>query len=292
MNDLRTTSLPIEDRLEQLSDHAEKYEHIRRGLFALRYYLQTVIRESLNAWKPSHFGATNYATLLTRVETWRVDHQESLCLVTFNYDTLLDDAFRATLGLGDLTLDRYIAEPKHKLIKVHGSIDWLRLVSGLPTLHRRGLTGYADVASSVANIQLVDDYRMTRLNEVLPQGHGGVPAIAVPTQRKKSFECPDDHLAALKAAIPEVSHLLIIGWRGNEDHFLNLWREVKAAHERDRVQPNLRKLLVVSSSDDSANEISERFAAQTTYSYVRRAGVGGGFTKFLQSNQLEQFLPS
>ena len=51
------------------------------------------------------------------------------------------------------------------------------------------------------------------------------PAIALPLVQKTSFECPEDHLRTLREALPDVTKILIIGWRGTEEHFLTLLRE-------------------------------------------------------------------
>lgn len=54
-----------------------------------------------------------------------------------------------------------------------------------------------------------------------------VPAIAIPVQTKTddTFDWPDSHRAYLKQLLPQVTKILIIGWRRKEAHFLNLLRE-------------------------------------------------------------------
>src|SRR2546422_9217433 len=57
------------------------------------------------------------------------------------------------------------------------------------------------------------------------EGHYTYPAIALPVETKNEFEFPDAHLKKLRDVIPEVTRVLIIGWRGTEEHFLKLWLE-------------------------------------------------------------------
>ena len=63
-------------------------------------------------------GVTNYKTLLDQLEHYRRP-DETVCLVTFNYDTLLEDAL-PTVGLKVLEIADYISSDRYKLIKLHG----------------------------------------------------------------------------------------------------------------------------------------------------------------------------
>ena len=46
-----------------------------------------------------------------------------------------------------------------------------------------------------------------------------------PSKKKSQFECPSDHFEALRARLPRVRKVLVIGWRAMEDHFLKLLSE-------------------------------------------------------------------
>ena len=45
---------------------------------------------------------------------------------------------------------------------------------------------------------------------------------------KNVFECPPSHVEMLGDLIPRVSKVLTIGWRANEQHFLQLLRKLPA----------------------------------------------------------------
>jgi hypothetical protein len=51
-----------------------------------------------------------------------------------------------------------------------------------------------------------------------------IPALAIPTAAKYDCECPDHDLATLRKDLPEVSHVLIVGWRAPEEHAVRLLR--------------------------------------------------------------------
>jgi hypothetical protein len=62
-----------------------------------------------------------------------------------------------------------------------------------------------------------------------------LPAIAVPLENKATFECPDSHLAAMREWLPEVDRMLIIGWRGGEQHFLTELKRTLRAQVRTHI---------------------------------------------------------
>jgi len=50
------------------------------------------------------------------------------------------------------------------------------------------------------------------------------PAIAIPVENKRDFECPKDQLDTLRSYIPSVTKILTIGWRATEQPFLDILR--------------------------------------------------------------------
>jgi hypothetical protein len=87
----------IESVLESLQSEAETDVARKRQLAALRYYLQAVIRDFEVKWREVHYGITNYGTLLDQVRRGRKSG-EPVCIVTFNYDCMIEAAFRS-LGI-------------------------------------------------------------------------------------------------------------------------------------------------------------------------------------------------
>ena len=86
----------MEQVLEKLQQESGEYPDRRRQLAAVRYYLNVMLWECVEGWNEVAKGVTNYATLLDEIRRWR-EADEQTCLVTFNYDTLLEGAF-CTVG--------------------------------------------------------------------------------------------------------------------------------------------------------------------------------------------------
>jgi SIR2-like domain len=188
--------------------------------------------------------------------------------VTFNYDRLLEGALRSSGRNLDSVTD-YIERDDYRLIKPHGSIDWSRWVPGDSTGNDHHL-----LISQASELDLTG-------GPITQGGHANgfdryVPAIAIPTQTKSTFECPPDHLAALEEWLPEVDRILVIGWRAQEKNFLELC--AKHLAETGEV-----KGVVVDSSQVEAAGI-----AASLREVLPNADIGpsaaAGFTRFVDSD--------
>jgi hypothetical protein len=108
---------------------------------------------------------------------------------------------------------------------------------------------------------------------------GLFPAIAIPVETKSDFECPQDHLEALKVAIPSVDRLLFVGWRASEGHFLEM------------LSAGLRKglsAMVVSGSPGDARETVdnlERYGIECNFEIHEE-----GFTSFVIRRSIDHLL--
>ena len=210
-----------------------------------------------------------------------IDGYRSVCLVTFNYDTMLDDAF-ATSVRPITTLQDYISSPTYKLIKVHGSVNWAREVEAplVADIRARGPWQIAyELIDRASELKLRPVYHLV---SEWPIGKSSdnraiFPAIAIPVQRKQDFECPREHMDVLRAFIPEVTKLLIIGWRGNEQHFVELLKNLR--------EPMVRGM-IVAEKQSAAAEIAVHLQHLRS---VWNIGVGG-FSHFITSGEADRFL--
>ena len=76
--------------------------------------------------------------------------------------------------------------------------------------------------------------------------------------------------------VPKVTHLLIIGWRGTEPTFIEMFKKA-------RKKPRYK--LVVSGSRESAEEVSGNLAALGRFDVSEQT-----FSDFTQTDELRDFL--
>jgi len=205
----------IEDALQRLQHDGRTNPARVTQLTAIRYYLRSLLESTARDWLSVNGDHTTYNNLLEQIQNHRED-EESVCLVTFNYDTLLESALRKQCGMSFDVVPDYVSHPQFKLFKLHGSTNWGRLVTSAPT--RLGGTWKPEDVISSAHLFTISDQYATY------DGYVGqlFPAIAIPVTEKQVFECPSDHVGQLRELIPQVTKVLTIGWRGTESHFLSL----------------------------------------------------------------------
>lgn len=280
----------VERELEAIREEAEVISSHHQMLNALRFYLQHVLRECGETWQSYAYGVTNYVELLYRVERWRARTKKAVCIVSFNYDTILEAACTDALRLDLAQVGYYISHDEYKIIKPHGSVHWgVRL--NRTTQEQGEAAVRREVIDLGSNLDLSDDFYITADARIVnPHDKETrcplLPAIAIPMERKSEtdFVCPKNHLRALRKCIEEVDHLLIVGWKGYEDHFLRLW---------ENKSPVLQSVKAVLGNQAEASDLLDR---------LQRPGLVGngtarlpsetGFSDFLVTDELEQFLGS
>ena len=211
---------------------------------------------------------------------------EPAILVTFNYDTLLEDAL-IDFGLEIKEIRDYTKKhPFYRVFKVHGSVNWVRILKN--EIQSQNASNYDLVAKEwirrAPELQLTDEYLW---EPALPsafdrQRRPAFPAIAIPVEKGKSFECPADQIEELKALLPQVSKLLVIGWRAGEQHFLDLLK----AHLSAPIH-----LYVVTGATGEAEDVRSIIVQSHRDGRWTNAEVSGlGFTDFILSGKASTFL--
>ncbi len=286
----------VEERLDEIQRESETtYPSAKRELMAVRYYLRWVMWACTQSTTTQTDAAvTNYAFLVSRLDRWRIANQakpEDVLVVNFNYDTIFDRAFRRQLkGLSrpENVADYATWIPGWSYVKVHGSSDWAEVVEGIPP----GYNAFdSDVVAAAEQITPTSEYLWwdvppTSANSTLILKPGEppaviMPALALPLRSKSLYSCPKQHLDALREKLPQVTQLLTIGWRGQDEHFL---KELRAAN-LGRCQ-----ILIVTKSEGGLAAVAEA---------LHRGGVDGNiaehigenaFTTLFKSQKLHDFL--
>jgi hypothetical protein len=277
----------VEQTLQKFSDQAAGDPIRKQQLLAMRFYLQGIFGYIIPLWLRAIGGFTNYDALLEQIRYHRrKGSSEPVVLVTFNYDTLLEDALHKQFKMTFEMLDDYIRNPDYQVFKLHGSQNWGRYVEGTPTMlfqGNRDPRGRPDLM--IEHVERITCSTTFGVYDSVARGGNFsgpplFPAIAIPvtTKTDSTFECPANHLAQLAALIPRVTKLVTIGWRGQEQHFLGLLRALK---------PGV-KVMTVAQSIQAAEETLGLIKA------VCQAAGGdrglAGFSDVCRDELLEEFL--
>ena len=113
----------VEEEIEALQFESSEDLERKRQLFSVRYYLHDLLLMITNEWLKLTSSVTNYVMLIDQIRHLNRGN-EPVCLVTFNYDLLLDRAL-LSFGYKSLHIQQQLdSHPILKLFKPHGSVDW------------------------------------------------------------------------------------------------------------------------------------------------------------------------
>jgi hypothetical protein len=273
----------VEEVLRKIQEEADKFRLRLSHLMALEYYLINILDRPIWKWLHAAGSSTNYVELVDKIE--RAYGGESGALfVTFNYDLMLELAFDSVYARQIRGIDDYVLDTAPALIKPHGSVDWVQC---LPPGPDPGIPGdSADaVIESAPRLNFSGGEILKHPNPGAGIGIGQVwhPAIAIPVDRTKTFVCPDQHLARLTEDLKAVSHMLVIGWRASEAHFLDLM------NKNLRSDPPIDLCIV----DKDMGAVSAQESLQRALGADRFAPVElhrDGFSAFVRDDRSDEWL--
>jgi hypothetical protein len=288
---LRAGAPYVEQELEKIRREADADRpDLARQLAAVRYYIRALILSQEKKYlADSPDEVTNYTDFLQDIEDWRARANERVLLVTFNYDTLLDRACYSVLGWKLDAIDSYIGGGNYLYIKLHGSVNWDDEVE-LPRVVEYLGDNELQRANSMIDLtaRLVASGRIAMLRDRLTGKWGPPrPAISVPMVSKTGddFACPTNHIAMLAASTSTVTDLIIVGWRGAEGHFHELWRKSTSSKSQ------LRRVLIVDVHDEAAENVRRTVGEGLNLSSgVTVEMATEGFKVFTQLSRVRAFL--
>jgi hypothetical protein len=223
-------STSLEAGLAAFSELAEQSTDRMMQLTAFRFYLCEVIQNATRAWLGATHGRTYYLALFNYLLEWQERSKEPIRIVTFNYDTLIEDALGSLFtGWRFDSIASYVSRRDWTLMKLHGSITWSRVGGsaaepGGPNVDR-AIAAANQLASPDLEFAVASALDMPSLDNRVY-----FPALAVPMANKTSFECPPLHIDALKSCFPEVNRVLICGWRAAESHVINILSQINPGY--------------------------------------------------------------
>jgi len=266
----------LEKELAELAERSKDQPERREQLMIFRYYLQRVIARSVGEWMTKHNNFTRYLDLVNELyDRQQAGQTGPIRFATFNYDLMLEEALHTMFPDWNVaTLGSYLSGEDFRVFKLHGSINWVRVLP-VQINHAEATTG---VAARIARDGVDVGSGMLALGDYpemvgAPTGHYElqVPALAVPMANKTEFECPGEHVDSLSGDIDAVTHVLIIGWRGAERHAVELLARLRPQY----------KLGLVSGTEDDASELMRNLGSAVEGRADLRITELGGFVAFM-----------
>jgi hypothetical protein len=268
---LRNAAPDIEQELEKIKNESATYLPYNARLLSMRFYLRDVVSSSIQSWCNSFTDVTTYHHLLDIIDRWQNVNKKEVALVSFNYDTLLEKACSDVLGINFAKMSDYTENSTpYRIYKVHGSTDWFHQVE--------------NVQGSVFNSteKLIWTNKFSKSSSTDSESVQFVPAIAIPTAQKSSFEFPGEHLTSLISDLHQTTDIISIGWRGAEEHFLKLLND-------QSISLSNRRLMVVGIDPKNTGETSQKIKKDSPIPYGNLLESYKGFSGFVAAD-LAQFL--
>lgn len=241
----------IEAILGEIAEKAEaRGGDLQEHLAAMRFWLFERVKRAQEVVKEQTAGVTLYSSLLNQLDDWGDSVTSRVVIVTFNYDTLIDEALFAHST--SLAINR---ENQHEvgnsamdggrwiLFRPHGSIDWFR---AWPFSDEDDALGSPRSIAQLARVRPEDGKFIHGTLGGKNKGYEGLvnaPAIAVPLSKKSRFECPASQVDLLEGVVKQVNKVVTIGWRGREEHFTKILSSLREDVPLVVVDPDERAAL-------------------------------------------------
>lgn len=250
----------------------------------LQFYLQTLFHWISSDVTRSHYRNNLYSLFANKLQSSLAGSTERVAMVSFNYDTILDQFIEQIFHAPFKGMKDYIDYNNRPflLFKPHGSCNW-----GWPVKQRQQLDSKNNSFQQALyeqHTELWDIYyrilgdfngmvhahswgiegsnhknRLGRYTinknkiEVIEhsKGYEYFPALLMPYRDKDEFVMHYDHHHAMQWFVGDMEELYLIGWKGNEDVF-NRLLETQAR--------NLRKIVIVNPNERKNKEVSKNLA--------------------------------
>lgn len=287
LDGLQARGSTVEVELQSLLIESEAGDaQLPRQLLEITYYLQAVLWRCSEEWSDQRGGMSNYVRLVSALEQWRERNEARIAYVTFNYDTLLERAITRAIGEvfdgpGRFEQAPLCARDTWALFKLHGSVDWGRVVAAeIP--ERRGATKPSELSPYARMLERTDDFVVLRT--VWQMGVDQrlvIPAIAIPAAGKE-YVMPQAHVALLDEWVGATTAILDVGWRGADEDFKKTLQDCLAAK-----RPSVPIDVVTGSADGAAKASANFRSAGLTGSITQHSD---GFNTFVRGPGLGEFL--
>lgn len=192
-----------------------------------------------------NIGASNYHVLIQQAHDYHIKSGEEVCFITFNYDLLLEYALIQYYNEEKTVSKETYSKYPIKIFKPHGSCNWFKKFKGskfqfefLNLLDKKPL--YADILSELSDEIEVSDFPISRIHSDqinFPIFHFGkdgnnmnkymfcFPQLLLPIKTKDEFVMSEEDVKQMNQSLSKCTDMLIIGWKGQEEYFLETLKE-------------------------------------------------------------------
>lgn len=271
-------------------------------VLAMRFYLRDLLWDATQSVLRANGEITNYTHLVRHCYEWAEKRDLHACVVSFNYDTLLESACVSHFGrqgFSPADLSSYVSDQFMSVLKPHGSVLWAWKYPD------DSVTAYTDANDIIglgepefgfeqepeALRSPEDNFVTVEMTTTFQDGirkefvqRPAVPALALPVTNKAALVWPNQQDRFFREGIHNGSfgRVLVVGWRAAEAHFKALLRRL--------VIPQAQ-FLVVTGSDADAWETEQRLRTCSTQEFARITG-SSAFGKLVEESRLSDWLPS
>lgn len=237
----------------------------------IQFYLQTLFNAISKEVVEKHHRSNLYSLFLSKFQHYIAQNpQERISLVSFNYDTILDNFITQIYGYSFDSIDKYIDWENRNILlyKPHGSCDWgwklkpkyseLNIAEHLYKNNIEPWEIYYKMIDEIDNVIATNSWGFEKIHdkhqrgrftlnknliECIPEqsNNAYIPSLLIPYRDKDEFSFPYDHFNAMSHSIQEAEELYLIGWKGNEELFN---KELKTMGH------NLKKIIIVNPQAD------------------------------------------
>lgn len=286
----------IEDYLRQYAEHSNitistYFKHIPG-------YLRDLF------WRASNNYVTMPSSYVRLVNGLIVEHPHQVLFLVLNYDTLLERALERYGQFEYNNITQYInSDLPAKVIKLHGSINWLKLLGRVPETESPRNAWIKQVAN-LDIFQPVEEHEIeiSHFSENIC-GYMGkeprerrlyYPIMTAPLAGKdiNKTVCPQSHIEAATEFLKDCFKFLIIGTSGLDED-LKDFLQTSVNHTRN---PDPEVVIVdydspskPNATDNVARQFGESIFADV-YILKEIKLYNKGFRKFLASQEFQQFI--
>lgn len=202
-------------------------------LINVQYYLHNLFYKFSNG---IDFRRNNYIGFFQALEDSLISkgNDEKALIVSFNYDTILEQSLSRALHYNFQSFDDYINVNNNRftLFKPHGSWNWVNKLSN-NFLSEIGVDRNSPIVS-ISKVLYEKKISLGKMHnslgsETMIISRADVdyyfPQLLIPFKSKDSFVMPDSHLLFLEGFLSHVDKIIIIGWKGAEEKFKALLKK-------------------------------------------------------------------